>query len=108
MRRDRERGSAALEAAALIPLVLSVLVIVAQLFAVAYASQCTSQAARDAARAYSLGESPRAAAQASLPGAVELVSVSTFGPDHGVTVTTRAPLVIPITDRTLSRSVTMP
>jgi hypothetical protein len=39
---------------------------------------------------------------------VSLVSVSTFGPDHGVTVTARAPSIVVITDRTISRSVTMP
>lgn len=103
-----ERGSAALEAAALIPLVMGVLVVIAQIFAMAYASHGVSQAARDAARAYSLGESPQAAAAASLPSGVTLVSVSTFGPNHGVTVTAHAPSIVVLTDRTVTRSVTMP
>jgi hypothetical protein len=107
MRRD-ERGSAALEAAALIPLVMGVLVVIVQIFAMAYASHGVSQAARDAARAYSLGQSPQAAAAASLPSGVSLVSVSTFGPHHGVKVTARAPSVVVLTDRTVTRSVTMP
>lgn len=107
MRRD-ERGSAALEAAALIPLVMGVLVVIVQIFAMAYASHGVSQAARDAARAYSLGQSPQAAAAASLPSGVSLVSVSTFGPNHGVKVTARAPSIVVLTDRTVTRSVTMP
>lgn len=107
-RRSRQRGSAALEAAVLIPLAMGVLVVIVQIFAMAYASHGVSQAARDGARAYSLGQSPQSAAAASLPSGVSLVSVSTFGPDHGVTVTARAPSIVVITDRTISRSVTMP
>ena len=45
---------------------------------------------------------------ASLPSGVSLVSVSTYGPDHGVTVTARRPPIVVITDRTITRSVTMP
>ena len=103
-----ERGSAAVEAAVLIPLAMGVLVVIVQIFAMAYASHGVSQAARDGARAYSLGQSPQSAAAASLPNGVSLVSVSTYGPDHGVTVTARAPSIVVITDRTISRSVTMP
>ena len=62
-----ERGSAALEAAVLIPLAMGVLVVIVQIFAMAYASHGVSQAARDGARAYSLGQSPQSAAAASLP-----------------------------------------
>lgn len=103
-----QRGSAAIEAAVLIPLVMSVLLVIAQIFAMAYTAHGVSQSARDAARAYSLGESPQSAAAASLPSGVSLVSVSTFGPNHGVTVTARAPSIVVLTDRTVSRSVTMP
>ena len=108
MTRTRDRGSAALEAAAVIPLVLVVLIAIAQVLAMAYTSHGVSQAARDAARAYSLDESPQAAAAASLPSGLSLVSVSTFGPNHGVTVTAKAPSFVVITDRTMARSVTMP
>ena len=108
MRRRNQRGSSAIEAAVLIPLVMGVLLMIAQIFAMAYATHGTSQAARDAARAYSLGQSPQSAAAASLPSGVSLVSVSTFGPHHGVTVTARAPSIVVLTDRTVSRSVTMP
>lgn len=108
MSARRTRGSAAVEAAALIPLVLGVLVVVLQLFMMVYTTNGVSQSARDAARAYSLGESPDAAAAASLPGGVRLVSVSTFGPNHGVAVTGEAPPIVFLGSRTVTRSVTMP
>lgn len=107
-RSRRERGSAAIEAAVLIPLVMGVLLMIVQVIAMAYTSHGVSQAARDGARAYSLGQSPQAAASASLPSGVSLVSVSTFGPHHGVTVTASAPSIVVLTDRTVTRSVTMP
>ena len=37
--------------------------------------------------------------RASLPGGVELVEVSTYGPDHGVRVTVQAPKMLFVTDR---------
>lgn len=107
-RLRRDRGSAAIEAAVLIPLAMGVLLVIVQVIAMAYASHGVSQAARDGARAYSLGQSPQAAASASLPGGLSLVSVTTFGPNHGVTVTAEAPALVVLTDRTVTRSVTMP
>lgn len=103
-----DRGSASVELVALVPLVLTVLVLALQVLVMSYTVHGASQAARDGARAYSLDESPRAAAEASLPGAVSLVSVSTFGPDHGVRVVVEAPPILFLTDRQITRSVTMP
>lgn len=107
-RRAADRGSATIEIVALTPVLLAVLVLALQVLVMAYTAHGASQAARDAARAYSLQESPQAAAQASLPGAVSLVSVSTFGPDHGARVTVEAPAMLFLTDRQITRSVTMP
>jgi Flp pilus assembly protein TadG len=104
----RDRGTASIEMVALVPLVLTVLVFALQVLMMAYTAHGASQAARDAARAYSLNQSPEAAAAASLPGAVSLVSVTTFGPDHGVRVTVEAPPMLLLTDRQVSRSVTFP
>ncbi len=104
----RDRGQASIEFVGLIPLVMIALVGMLQVMVLAYTVHGASQAARDAARAYSLNESPQAAAQASLPGAVRLVSVSTYGPDHGVRVTVEAPTLLLVTDRLVTRSVTMP
>ena len=52
----------------MVPLVLAVLVGALQVMVLAYTAHAASQAARDGARAFSLGQSPAAAAQASLPG----------------------------------------
>jgi hypothetical protein len=109
MRADRrDRGSASIEMVGLLPVVLGVLVLALQVLIFAYTAHGASQAAREAARAYSLDQSPGAAAQASLPGAVSLVSVTTFGPDHGVRVVVEAPQMLFLTDRQVARSVTMP
>jgi Flp pilus assembly protein TadG len=104
----RDRGQATIEFMAMVPLVLAALVFALQVMVLAYTAHGASQAARDGARAYSLNESPVAAVQASLPGAISLVNVSTFGPDHGVRVTVEAPAMLFITDRQITRSVTMP
>jgi hypothetical protein len=106
--RRPERGSASVELVGLLPLVLLVLLAAAQVMTYALSAHAASQAARDAARAYSLDQSPGAAARASLPGGVQLVDVSTYGPDHGVRVTVQAPPVLFVTDRRISRAVTMP
>ncbi len=108
MPSERDRGQGSLEFMALVPLVLAALVVALQVMTLAYTAHAASQAARDAARAYSLDQSPTAAAQASLPGAISLVNVVTFGPDHGVRVTVEAPSMLFLTDRRMTRTVTMP
>ena len=103
-----ERGQATIEFMAMVPLVLAALVFALQVMVLAYTAHGASQAARDGARAYSLQQSPAAAAQASLPGAISLVNVTTFGPDHGVRVTVEAPPMLFLLDRQVTRTVTMP
>ena len=107
-RHGRERGTASIELVGLVPLVLGVLVFALQLMIIVYTAHGASQAARDGARAYSLNQSPAAAAEASLPGALSLVSVTTFGPDHGVRVVVEAPPMLFLADRQVTRQVTMP
>ena len=104
----RDRGTASIELVALVPVVLVVLVFALQVLMMVYTAHGASQAARDAARAYSLDASPEAAARASLPGAVTLVSVVTFGPDHGARVTVEAPPLLLLGDRRVTREVTFP
>jgi Flp pilus assembly protein TadG len=82
----RDRGQATIELMAMVPLVLAALVFALQVMVLAYTAHGASQAARDGARAYSLNESPVAAAQ----------------------VTVEAPAMLFITDRQITRSVTMP
>lgn len=106
--RRRERGSASIETVALVPLVLVVLVLALQVLVMAYTAHAASQAARDAARAYSLDASPEQAARASVPGAVRVVEVTTFGPDHGARVTVEAPPMLFLADRRVARSVVFP
>jgi Flp pilus assembly protein TadG len=107
-RGRRDRGTASIELVALMPMVLMVVVLALQVLIMAYTAHAASQAARDAARAYSLEASPQSAAAASLPGAVSLVSVNTFGPHHGVRVVVEAPAMLFLSDRQISRQVTMP
>ncbi|WP_152361750.1 TadE/TadG family type IV pilus assembly protein [Microlunatus speluncae] len=107
-RRSAERGTASIELIAIVPMVMFVVVVVFQVLASAYTVQAAAQAARDGARAYSLGRSPEAAVQASLPGAVRLVEVTRVGPHHGVRVTVQAPAYLVVGDRTVTREVIMP
>jgi hypothetical protein len=106
--RRIEQGQGTIEFMAMVPLVLAVLVAALQVMILGYTAHAASQAARDGARAYSLDQSATAAAHASLPGAISLVNVSTFGPDHGVRVTVEAPPMLFLVDRQVTRSVTMP
>jgi hypothetical protein len=63
-----ERGQAALELLALLPLLLAVALAATQLLAVGYASVLAGNAAEAAALALAGGGDPRAAAHEALPG----------------------------------------
>jgi pilus assembly protein CpaE len=65
--RDRQRGQAALELLALLPLLLAVALAATQLLAVGYASVLAGNAAEAAALALAGGGDPRAAAHEALP-----------------------------------------
>ena len=106
--RTGERGTASIELVAIVPLVMFVVVAVCQVLVSASTVQAASQAARDGARAYSLGRSPEAAVAASLPGHVRLVEVTRLGPHHGVRVTVQGPVYLVVGDRTVTREVIMP
>ena len=108
--RRHEHGQGTIEFMAMVPLVLAVLVCALQVMAQAYTAHAASQAARDGARAFSLGQSAAGAVSASLPGNVELVNMRAGGPDHTVVVEVNPPIeLIPfVTDYRIVRSVTMP
>lgn len=72
----RERGAVSIDLVGLLPIFLIAIVLVVQSVAVVAAIDATNQAARDAARAQSLGDSAHAAARDALPGWVRLNSVS--------------------------------
>jgi hypothetical protein len=109
-KRRRDRGQGTIEFMAMVPLVLAVLVCAVQVMAQAYTAHAASQAARDGARAYSLGQSATGAVRASLPGNVRLLNARSTGPEHTVVVTVEPPLkMIPfVRDYRVTRSVTMP
>lgn len=104
----RSRGSASIEMVVLTPMVLVMMVLAFQVIAVTYTTHAASQAARDAARAFSLAQSPEAAARSSLPSGVSLVSTTPFGPHHGVRVVVNGPKMLPGPFRQVTREVTMP
>jgi len=105
--RSAESGQASLEVVALLPVVLLVGMLVLQAGAALWTISSTTEAARSAARAYSLGRDPQAAADASLPGGLH-AEVSTFGPGHGVQLTVKIPTITPISFGSVVRRVEMP
>lgn len=107
-RHRSERGQASLELVALTAMLVGVVLMMLQLVVFLYTAHGAAQAAREGARAYSLGESPDAAAQAAVPGGVVLVSVTAVGPDHGVRVVVQAPTTLVLGDGRVTRTVTMP
>ncbi len=106
-----ERGSATLEFVAMFPLLFMVALCALQVGIVGWATTSTTDAARAAARAASLGQDPNTAAQTSLPGGLHAQSVS--GGRHGngytYTVTVKIPDLLPYLDTgTVSRTISMP
>jgi hypothetical protein len=104
----RERGQASLEMVALTTMLLGVVVLMLQLVVFVYTAHGAAQAAREGARAYSLGDSYQDAARAAVPGGVTLVEADAVGPDHGVRVVVQAPTGFILGDGRVSRTVTMP
>lgn len=106
-RRDQS-GTSTLEVTGLAPLVLIVcLALVHAAFAL-YGVSAAQTAARNAARAASLGEDPAYAAERSLPGWLPAPTVTTFGADHGVRVRVDLPDIIPRHDLRVTREAVMP
>jgi hypothetical protein len=107
-RRSRgERGQASLEVVALLPVLLVVGLLAFQAGVAIWTISSTTEAARAAARAYSLGRDPQAAADASLPGSLQ-ADVTTFGPGFGVELTVKIPQVTPVALGPVVRRVVMP
>ena len=96
-RAQTDAGSLAVELVAAVPVLLVVTLLCVQGLGAAGGVAATPRAARDAARAASLGEDPVAAARADLPLAAELRGVSTGGGcgDVCVRVDVEVPLGVP-------------
>jgi hypothetical protein len=105
-RRTRsERGSVSLEVVGLVPLLILVALLTLQLGVAGWTASQTQEAARAAARAQTLGEDPWSAAQASLPGALEIDDLNRSG--DRVELRVRVPRVSPLPGFTVTRDVSM-
>jgi len=105
-----ERGAAALEVAGVAPLVLLGALVALQFGVAGWTIVSTHEAARDGARAYSLGGDPRSAAEGALPGIMKVeTGGGTLSADgYTYTVTVKVPTVVKLDLGSVSRSVTMP
>ena len=105
-----ERGAAALEVAGVAPLIIFAALVALQFGVAGWTIVATNEAARDGARAYSLGGDPRAAAEGALPGIMQVAgdggALSADG--YRYTVTVRVPTVVNLDIGAVTRSVTMP
>ncbi|MGH3355960.1 MAG: TadE/TadG family type IV pilus assembly protein [Nocardioidaceae bacterium] len=102
-----EGGSTALEMVGLIPIVLVLIMALLQAGFSLYGISATQTAARQAARAASLGDSPEAAADTALPGWLD-PTVAMVGPGNGVRVSVNLPDVVPGTDLIVDREAILP
>ena len=94
MRFGDERGQAAVELVALLPVLLVVAGIAWQLALAGHSAAAAASAARAAARAHAVGADERAAAVRMLPGRLERGAVVRVGDDGAVTVRVRVPAVL--------------
>lgn len=106
--RGVDSGSVGIEFVATIPLALMCAMFALQVGAMGWTAVSTSEAAREAARASSLGEDVRAAAEDSLPGTLTVERLNTFGPGHGVTLTVKVPRLVPGLNWQLDRTAVLP
>ncbi|CAN5315505.1 hypothetical protein BH18ACT9_BH18ACT9_01150 [soil metagenome] len=107
MNRRDQRGTSTLEVAGLAPLILFLTLVLLYCAFAFYGITATQTAARQGARAASLGEDPGNAASAAMPGWLPH-SVSTFHGGTGVRVTANLPDLLPGTDLLVSRDAVMP
>jgi len=92
----------------LVPILLLVGLYAFQAAVAMWTMTSTNEATREAARAFSLGRDPSAAASAALPGALEVDTLQTVGPGHGVRLSVTVPRVAPMPAMQVTREVIMP
>ena len=103
-----DRGGAAIECIGLLPLFLVAAIATLQIGLAGWAS-IETDAARDAARAASLGEDAQSAAEASLTGVLHVQSMSVVGGDsRRVSLTVKVPSLIGFRVGTVTRVAEMP
>ncbi|MBR7742633.1 pilus assembly protein [Phycicoccus sp. BSK3Z-2] len=110
MSARRERGTASLEFMVLVPFLLLVAFLVWQLAIGGWAAVSANEAARAAARAATLGDDPRAAAEDALPGPLRdfRLSGGRAGDGYSYTVEVEVPAFTAIGLDPVSRTVDMP
>ncbi|MEZ0577374.1 TadE/TadG family type IV pilus assembly protein [Nocardioides sp. MH1] len=107
-RRRSERGTVSIEVVILVPLLVLIALLTLQLGAAAWTVAQTQEAARQAARAQSLGQDPEEAARGALPGGIDLVDVDADAAAGRVTVRTGIPMIfgiLPLDDVTRSATI---
>ena len=105
-RQRRERGSVSIEIVMLVPVMVMVATFVLQLGVAGWTASQTEKAARQSARAQSLGENPVSAAQGALPGALRIAAINASG--EAVALRVDVPRVSLLPRFTVERSVSMP
>ena len=103
-----ERGVAAVETAALVPLLLVAALFALQAAAAVWTATGTDLAVRQAARAESLGRDPVAAAARALPAGLSVKRLERLGPDSGVRLVVAVPRVSPLPQFEVTRSLELP
>ncbi|GAA0206840.1 hypothetical protein GCM10008944_25870 [Cytobacillus oceanisediminis] len=109
--RRSERGTSTLEVVGVVPLVVIVIMLLAQVALSLYAITTAQTAVRQAARAESQGSGTATTVlNESLPGWLEVGpgDVQTFGPGHGVRARFDVPDLVPFFDLSFTRESVMP
>ncbi|HEY0949920.1 TadE/TadG family type IV pilus assembly protein [Nocardioides sp.] len=104
-RRRDERGTVAIEVVALVPLLVLVALYTLQVGVAGWAASQTQEAARQSARAQSLGRDPVAAAEDALPAGLHVSRVDVSG--DSVKLVVEVPRVAPLPAFTVEREVAM-
>jgi hypothetical protein len=104
----RDGGVVTLEYVAILPAALAVLALGVQMVIGVDTAESTTSAVRQAARAYSLGEDPRSAAEGALSGRMRITDLTLSGPDHTVTLTVAVPTLRGLPQWTVTRKAAMP
>jgi TadE-like protein len=113
-RRCGDRGQAALELIGMLPVLILGGLLVLQAGTAIWALSSTNEAARAAARAYSLDPdagvaAARVVAAESLPGALEVKDIEDAGRGgYGIRLTVEIPKILPLPLEPITREVVMP
>lgn len=107
-RRGREAGVATLEYVAILPAALFVVALAVQMIIAVQTAQATTSAARQAARAYSLGRDPHAAADGVLSSRMTVTNLQVGPPYHTATITVKIPTLHGLPQWTVTRTAVMP